>query len=288
MALSDVKKISVMGVGTIGFQIAQLMAQFGYDVVLRDIDQKFVDSGLKKIGGGLQKFFVDKGRMTKEEADATMGRLKGAVDLSEAANDADIIIEAIPERLNLKQNLFKDLDTLCPEKTIFASNTSALMICEVGALTKRKDKLIGMHFSNPVLVMRLVEIIKCMNTSDDTLKTICDLSEKVKKVPIVVKDAPGFVLSRLFTLLVDESVRIVEEGIASPTDLDKIVELGLGHPMGPLKISDINNELGYEIMSYLREKLGERYKGSLLMEQMVHEGLLGRKTGKGFYDYSKK
>lgn len=281
-----IKNIAVLGVGTIGYQIAQLCAQYGYKVMLRDIDENLVQSGLTKIESGLKKFFVDKGRMTQEEADAIYGRIQGTADLGEAVREADLVIEAIPEKLSLKQEVFSELDRLCKPDAILASNTSSLSPSAIGAGVKRKDKVLITHFINPVQVIKLVELVKAPQTSEDTVDKVKQFLQTLEKEVVIVKDSPGFITTRLFVVIVNEAIKMVDEGIASVEDIDKAVKIGLNHPIPPLRAADVSMDTALNCLKYLEENFGNGYAPSPLLEKMVHDGKLGVKTGEGFYLYS--
>ena len=283
----DIKKIIVLGAGTIGYQIAQLCAQAGNEVILRDIDDDLVQKGLKKIKDGIQRFYVDKGKISQEEGGRIIGRLRGATEMSEA-RDCDLVIEAIPEIMDLKKQVFKDLDGICKPGTIFGTNTSGLRISDIGSLTNRQDKVIGLHFFNPVQLMKLVEVVKTDQTSPETIDICLDYVKKLGKEPVVVKDSPGFVSTRLFMVFVNEAALMVDEGLASAADIDKIVRLGLNHPMGPLEIADLSIDTALNVLNYFQEEMGDKYEPASILRECVKEGRLGIKTGSGFYDYSKK
>jgi len=217
----EVKKICSVGAGVMGNQIAQLVAMNGYNVSLVDIEDRFVQGGLNAIKGSLQRFFVDKGKMSQEEAGAVLGKIKGTTDLKQAVKDAQVVIESIPEDLGLKQRTFKELDELCAPETILASNTSTFMIAAMGSLVKRQDKVIGMHFFNPVARMRLVEIIRAAKTSDETFEVIKNLALKLDREPIVVQDSPAFIANRILHVIHLEAAKMLEDGIASVVDIDK-------------------------------------------------------------------
>jgi 3-hydroxybutyryl-CoA dehydrogenase len=286
-----VNKVCVVGAGVMGSQLVQLLAVNGYEVSMRDIEDRFVQNGMSAIKGNLQKYFVDKGKMTQEEADKAVGRIEGTTDLKRAVAGAQVVIESITEDIELKQQTFKQLDGLCAPETILASNTSAFSITAIGSLTGRQDRVIGMHFFNPVAVMRLVEIIRGFRTSDETCQVIKDMAAKLGKETIIVnKDTPGFVVTRLFVVLSNEAVKLLEEGVASVEDIDKGCQLGLGHAMGPLRSQDISNGMlvALHCLDYMRAELGEDYRPHPFWRRKVEAGELGVKTGKGFYDYSQQ
>ncbi len=286
-----VNKVCIVGAGVMGSQLAQLLANNGYEVSMTDIEDRFVQNGMNTIKGNLKKYFVDKGKMTQEEADKVLGRIEGITDLKRAVEGTQVVIESITEEMELKQQMFKRLDEACAPETILASNTSALSITAIGSLTRRQDKVIGMHFFNPVAVMKLIEIIRGVKTSDETCQVIKDMAAKLGKETIIVnKDVPGFVVSRLFLVFCNEAVKLLEEGVASAEDIDKGCQLGLGHAMGPFKSQDIVNgiQVGLHSLDYMRDELGECYRPSPLFRRKVEAGELGVKTGKGFYDYSQQ
>lgn len=287
----EVKKVCILGAGTMGSQVAQLAATAGYEVSMVDIENRFVQGGLDAIKGNLKKFFVDKGRMTQEEADKVFGRIEGTADLKRAVDRVQVAIECIPEEMELKRQMFKRLDEVCAVETILATNTSSLSITAIGSLTKRQNKVIGMHFFNPVGVMRLVEIIRGAKTSDETYQVIKDMSVKLgKEVVTVKKDIAGFIVSRLFVTFCNEAVKILEEGVATVEDIDKACQLGLGHAMGPFKSEDMVDGIPVTLhcLEYLREELGDSYRPHPLWRRKVLSNELGMKTGKGFYDYRQR
>ncbi len=282
----SIAKIAVIGAGTMGHGIAQVAAMAEYHVALYDINQDFVDRGIAAIQANLAKG-VEKGKVAPEVMDTTLNRIKGTVDLSTAAHQAQLVIEAIPEKLELKAELFGKLEGLCDESCIFASNTSSLSIEKIAAATKRPDRVIGMHFFNPVHIMRLLEIVVTPQTSEATLAAVRELGGHLGKDCIVVKDFPGFATSRLGVCLGLEAIRMVEQGVASAEDIDKAMTLGYAHPMGPLKLTDlVGLDVRLNIADYLHKELNsEVFKAPELMRQMVKEGKLGKKSGQGFYKW---
>ncbi len=278
-------KIMVLGAGTMGAGIVQTAAQAGFEVIVRDIKQEFVDKGITGINKILGKN-VDKGKMTAEDKAAVMGRISGTVDMAAAA-DCDLVIEAALEVMEIKKTIFKELDTICKPSCILASNTSALSVTEIAAATGRADKVIGMHFFNPVPAMKLVEIIRGANTSQETFDAIKDLSEKMGKAPVEINEAPGFVVNRLLIPMLNEGMYALMEGVASATDIDTSMKFGAGHPMGPLALADmIGLDICLLIMETLYKEFGDpKYRPCPLLVKMVRANKLGRKTGEGFFDY---
>jgi 3-hydroxybutyryl-CoA dehydrogenase len=283
----EIKKICVVGAGTMGSQIAQLAAQGGFPVSLRDVDDRLIETGLEVIRKNLSKYFVDKGKINETEAEDILARIRGTTDLEEAVDGAQVIIECVFEDMGLKQKVFEELDEMATPQAILASNTSALSITAIGSLTKRQDKVIGMHFFNPVPVMRLIEVIRGVKTSDGTFNTTLELAARFGKEVITVTDCPGFVTTRLLAVLANEAAKLVYEGIASIEDVDKACELALGHAMGPLKVLDMTNGLGIMLhtLEYLRAELGEQWRPCRLIKRKVLAGEIGVKAGKGFYEY---
>ena len=281
------KKVCVIGAGTMGSGIAQAFAAKGFEVVLRDIKDQFVQGGLAKIDKALSKR-VAKGKMTEDAKKEILSRVHGTVDIKDAA-DCDLVVEAAIENMEIKKSIFKELDSVCKPETILASNTSSLSITEVANATNRPDKVIGMHFFNPAPVMKLVEEIRGMKTSDETFNAVKEIAVAIGKDPVEVKEAPGFVVNRILIPMINEAVGIYAEGIASVQDIDKAMKLGANHPMGPLELGDlIGLDVCLSIMDVLYKETGDsKYRAHTLLRQYVRAGLLGRKSGKGFYDYTK-
>jgi len=279
------KTIMVIGAGQMGGGIAQVAAQAGYAVILNDIKEEFVMRGFGIIQKNLNRS-VEKGKLTVEDKESILARITKSTSLQDAVA-ADLVIEAAVENMAIKAQIFSQLDVICPKHTILATNTSSLPITEIGAFTKRPDRVIGMHFMNPVPVMQLVEVIRGLVTSDEVYKTIEALSIDLGKTPVEVNDAPGFVANRILIPMLNEAVRTLYRGIASVEAIDNVMKLGMNHPMGPLALADlIGLDTVLAIMETLHDNLGESYRPCPLLRKYVKAGWLGRKSGRGFYIYA--
>ena len=282
------KKVVVIGGGTMGLDIAQVFARKGFDVVVRDIKDEIIQASEARLNKSLDRL-VTKGKMDEAGKQAILDKMSFTTDLNVAA-DADLVVEAAIENLEIKKSIFAELDAICKPETILASNTSSISITAIAAATKRPDKFIGMHFFNPATVMKLVEVIRGANTSDETYKAIYDLSVEIGKEPVEVNEAPGFVVNKILIPMINEACDLLYTGVASAEGIDTAMKLGANHPMGPLALGDlVGLDVCLAIMDTLyNETHDPKYRASLLMRKMVRAGHLGRKTGKGFFDYTKK
>ena len=287
MDVNQVRKVAVIGAGAMGAGIAQVCSQAGYQVAMRDIEKRFVDGGFRRIREPLMKR-VDKGKMTQEDVDRILANIKGTVDLKEAVAGAQVVIEAIIEKMDPKKALFAELDELCPADVIFASNTSSLSITEMANSTRRPDRFVGMHFFNPAPVMRLIELIRGSETSDASVAFARAFAIKLGKEPVDVMEAPGFVVNRLLVPMMNEAFNLLMEGVASPEDIDKAMKLGTNMPMGPFELADYTGlDVGLDVMEVLYRETGDpKFRPSPLLRKYVRAGRLGRKSGRGVYDYT--
>ncbi len=288
MDVSQIRKIAVMGAGTMGAGIAQTCAAAGFEVAMRDIDQKFVDGGFRRIRDPLMKR-VEKGKMTKDEVDALVSKIHGTVDIKEALQGAQFVIEAVFEKMEIKREVYAEMDRVAGPDVVFASNTSSLSITEMANATRRADRVVGMHFFNPAPVMKLVEVIRGSETSDATVRIAKDLCVRLGKEAVEVRESPGFVVNRLLVPMMNEAFNLLQEGVASAEDIDKAMKLGTNMPMGPFELADYTGiDIGLDVMEVLYRETGDpKFRPSPLLRKYVRAGRLGRKTGRGVFDYTK-
>ena len=276
-------QVAVLGAGTMGHGIAHVCAVAGHEVTIRDIDEKLVSDGITSIERNLQGG-VERDKLTVEEADAALDRIEGMTDLASAVADADLVIEAVPEDLDLKRSVFADVAAAAPTDATLATNTSSLSVTAIGAGLDDPSRIVGLHFFNPPYIMQLVEVVEAEQTAPETLAFAERVVDGLGKTPVVVEDSPGFATSRLGVALGVEAIRMVQEGVASPRDVDRAMTLGYNHPMGPLELGDVVGlDVRLDILEYLREELGERFRPPQLLKRKVRAGKLGKKTGEGFY-----
>lgn len=282
----SIQNVMVIGAGQMGSGIAQVCAQAGFNVKLNDMKQEAYDRGIANITKNLSRN-VEKGRMTEDEKSQVLGRIQSSLDLKDA-HDVDIVIEAAVENMEIKSTIFKTLDEVAPKHAILASNTSSLPITEIAAATNRPEQVIGMHFMNPVPVMKLVEIIRGLATTDEVYQAVEDMTVKLSKTPVEVNDFPGFVSNRILMPMINEAIFTLQEGVATKEAIDEVMKLGMNHPMGPLQLADfIGLDTCLYIMEVLHEGFGDsKYRPSPLLRQYVKAGWLGKKSGRGFYEYN--
>lgn len=288
MPASKIQRIAVIGAGTMGAGIAQTCAAAGLQVTMRDIEMRFVEGGFQRIRDPLMKR-VERGKMSPAEVDALVSRIHGTTDLKEALDGAAFVIEAVLEKMDVKKAVYAEMDAIAPPEVVFASNTSSLSITEIASITKRPGRVIGMHFFNPAPVMKLVEVIRGSETSDETVRLTKDLCVRLGKEPVEVQESPGFVVNRILVPMMNEAFNLLLEGVASAEDIDKAMKLGTNMPMGPFELADYTGlDIGLDVMEVLYRETGDpKFRPSPLLRKFVRAGRLGRKTGRGVYDYTK-
>ena len=283
----EIKRVAVLGAGIMGNGIAQVTAAAGYPVCLHDIEDPFIQKGMANIEKSLGRM-VKAGKLNPGEVPKILGRVKTTTDLKKAVQDADLVVEAAPENLELKKQIFRDLDTFCPPQTILGTNTSNFSITALGAVTKRPQKVIGLHYFNPPPMMKLIEVVRGVETSEETLQTALEFAQKSGKETVLCRDSQGFITSRIINLWLTEAERIVEEGIATKEDIDKACRLAFNHPMGPFELSDFSGlDTKLAVADALMQSFGDRFRSTQTLRNLVSAGHMGRKSGKGWFNYSK-